>query len=412
MHTVLQEIELTFRYPVHFTAGVFDLSNPLLRDVIAASGDLPARIVFVVDRGVVRAHRGLTSVIQRYCSQYPETMMLAGRVLVVPGGEKAKNHPGHVKDVQRAINNGGLCRHSYVAAVGGGAVLDVAGYAAATAHRGIRLIRIPTTVLAQDDSGVGVKNSVNAFGKKNYIGTFAPPFAVINDSQFLLTLSDRDWRSGLSEAVKAALIKDASFFADLERHASRLSGRDLTAMEETVRRCATLHCAHIASSGDPFELGSSRPLDFGHWAAHKLEQLTNFRLRHGEAVAIGIALDSTYSLLSGSLPEADWWRIIRLLQELGLAVYAPELRLHLHAPEHPRCVLRGLTEFREHLGGRLTIMLLRAIGKPYEEHEIDAGTMIRSIDILKQFSRRPELPEYPVDREKEHIHAKSERVAG
>jgi 3-dehydroquinate synthase len=183
-------------------------------------------------------------------------------------------------------------------------------------------------------------------------------------------------------------------------------------MEETVRRCATLHCAHISSSGDPFELGSSRPLDFGHWAAHKLEQLTNFRLRHGEAVAIGIALDSTYSFLSGSLAEAEWWRIIRLLQELKLAVYAPELSLHLDTPEHAKCVLCGLTEFREHLGGRLTIMLLRSIGKPYEVHDIEIDKMVRAIGILKQLGTKPELPAFPAEPEKEYGHAESERVAG
>ena len=413
MHTVFQEIEVAFRYPVHFTSGVFDASNPLLKDVIAAETiDFPARIVVVVDRGVVRTHRGLPASIKRYCCQHAETIRLAVPAVIVQGGEKVKNHPRHVKEIQRAIHEGGLCRHSYVVAVGGGAVLDVVGYAAATAHRGIRLIRLPTTVLAQDDSGVGVKNSVNAFGKKNYIGTFAPPFAVINDSQFLTTLSDRDWRSGVSEAVKAALIKDAAFFEYLEGHAAALAGRNLAVMEETVRRCATLHCAHIATSGDPFELGSSRPLDFGHWAAHKLEELTNFRLRHGEAVAIGIALDSTYSFLSGSLDETEWSRIIRLLQGLGLAIYTPELSVHLETLEHPKCVLSGLRAFREHLGGRLTIMLLRGIGTAYEVHDIRTDIMIRSIEILKQLSRKTALAESPVQEVKEFDHAKPERVTG
>jgi len=389
MHTVFQEIEVAFRYPVHFTSGVFDLANPLLKDVIGAGGgDLPARIVFVVDRGVLRGHRGLAARIKSYCAHYPGTLLLAAPVLTVPGGERVKNHPRRVKDIQRAINDGGLCRHSYVVAVGGGAVLDVVGYAAATAHRGIRLIRLPTTVLAQDDSGVGVKNGVNAFGKKNYIGTFAPPFAVINDSRFLSTLSDRDWRSGLSEAVKAALIKDAALFEYLERHADSLAERDLPLMEETVRRCATLHCAHIATSGDPFELGSSRPLDFGHWAAHKLEQLSRYRLRHGEAVAIGIALDASYSFLSGMLPRADWQRILNLFGTLGLAVYDEELSMHLADANDPRCVLSGLLEFREHLGGQLTIMLLASIGHGVEVHAIDESLMRQSIALLEAYQAR------------------------
>jgi 3-dehydroquinate synthase len=310
-------------------------------------------------------------------------MRLAGPILVVPGGETVKNDARHVEDILRVIQDAGLCRHSYVFAIGGGAVLDVVGYAAATAHRGVRLIRIPTTVLAQDDSAVGVKNGINAFGKKNYLGTFAPPYAVINDFNFLPTLVDRDWRGGIAEAVKAGLIRDAAFFDYIEAHASRLLGRDLAVMEEVVRRSAAIHLAHIATGGDPFELGSSRPLDYGHWAAHKLEQLTGYRMRHGEAVAIGMALDTTYAFLSGFLPEHDWRRVLEVLRALGLALYAPELGQHVDDETHPACVLRGLGEFREHLGGQLTIMLLKGIGQPFDVHEIRRDTMVRSISVLK-----------------------------
>jgi 3-dehydroquinate synthase len=376
MNSLVQEIQVAFRYTVHFTAGVFDSSNPLLSDLLNG-----ASAIFVLDRGVARAHRGLPAAIKRYCGG-------ESRVVIVPGGEKIKNQPRYVKQILRAINDAGLCRHSYIVAIGGGAVLDAAGYAAATAHRGIRLVRIPTTVLAQDDSGVGVKNGVNAFGKKNYLGTFAPPFAVINDFAFLATLSDRDWRAGISEAVKVALIKDAALFDSLERDAPLLANRDAQAMEQLIRRCAALHCAHIATSGDPFELGSSRPLDFGHWAAHKLEQLTNYRIRHGEAVAIGIALDTTYSYLSGWLAESEWRRVLELLQQIGLKLYVPELGSCLGDAEHTKSVLRGLAEFREHLGGQLTIMMLRAIGQPFDVHEMDTGTVARSIEILKQLQER------------------------
>ena len=182
----------------------------------------------------------------------------------------------------------------------------------------LKFIEQGATVLAQDDSAVGVKNGINAFGQKNYLGTFTPPFAVVNDSSFLATLSDRDWCGGLSEAVKAALIKDHTFFEDIEERAAALAARDMTAMEHVVRRSAALHLQHIATAGDPFEMGSSRPLDFGHWAAHKLERLTSHQLRHGEAVAIGIALDSTYSHLSGFLAEGDWRRILALLSRLEI----------------------------------------------------------------------------------------------
>jgi 3-dehydroquinate synthase len=387
----LEHIEQTFtvpfRYRVYFTRDVFARANRLLADAVEGTiPGQPARVLFVVDDGVSQAHPGLTRAIEAYCDAHPAALSLAGPVTIVPGGERLKNDHEAVPRLLQTIHDAALCRHSYVAAVGGGALLDVAGYAAATVHRGVRLIRFPTTVLAQDDSAVGVKNGINAFGQKNYLGTFTPPFAVVNDSAFLRTLSDRDWRAGLSEAVKAALIKDHTFFAFIEERTDRLAARDMTAMEEVVRMSAALHLQHIATAGDPFEQGSSRPLDFGHWAAHKLERLTSHQLRHGEAVAIGLALDTTYSHLSGFLAEGDWRRVISLLGRLKLALYAPEL--HQRVADQQPAILRGLDEFREHLGGRLTIMLLRAIGVPFDAHEIDKGVMLGSVEVLRNLEEQ------------------------
>ena len=386
MDVLEQEIRVSFRFPVYFSRDVFNSSNPLvLKAAPSAVAPKPARILFVVDSGVGDAHPGLIGAITQYCNDHNGALELAAPIVVIPGGEQAKNDPAPTQEILEAIHGAALDRHSYVAAVGGGAVLDVVGYAAAMAHRGIRLIRFPTTVLSQDDSAVGVKNGINAFGQKNYLGTFTPPFAVVNDSAFLGTLSDRDWCSGLSEAVKAALIKDHTFFAFIEERAERLAARDMESMEQVVRQSAALHLNHIATAGDPFEQGSSRPLDFGHWAAHKLERLTNHQLRHGEAVAIGLALDTTYSHLSGFLAESDWRRVIGLLRSLRLAVYAPELNQRIG--DQP-AILRGLDEFREHLGGRLTIMLLRAIGVPFDAHEIDKGVMLGSVEVLRSIQQQ------------------------
>ena len=387
MSSIEQVLRLTFRYTVHFTEGIFSASNDLLRDIIAAGADYkPVRTVFIVDSGVAACHPNLNADIEVYCAQNREIMKLAAPVAVIAGGEDAKNDPRQLEKVLEAINAGGICRHSFVVAIGGGAVLDVAGYAAATAHRGVRLIRVPTTVLAQDDAGLGVKNGINYFGKKNYLGTFAPATAVINDVSFLATLPDRDWLCGITEAIKVALMKDARFFDRVEATADALANRDLAAMRPIVRRCAELHLNHISSGGDPFELGNSRPLDFGHWAAHKLEFLSGYRIRHGEAVGIGMALDSTYSWLTGLLPEDDWRRIVDLLLRLRLPIYASELGDHADNIDHPRSVLRGLTEFREHLGGELTISLLEGIGLPLEVHEIDFARMAKSIAELKRIA--------------------------
>src|SRR5262249_15817940 len=160
----------------------------------------------------------------------------------------------------------------------------------------------------------GVKNSINAFGKKNFVGTFAPPSAVINDFNLLATLKPREKRAGYVEAVKVACIRDKNFFDEIERDAEKLISFEPAAMKKLIHRCAELDLNHMGTSGDRFETGSARPLDFGHWAAHKLEQLSNFQIPHGEAVAIGIALDVIYSREIGLLDEKSCERILKLLE--------------------------------------------------------------------------------------------------
>jgi 3-dehydroquinate synthase len=381
-----QRVSVSFNYEVYFTQNLFELKNPTLAQVISGDEETkPKKIVAVVDAGILKHQPELVKQLVAYTKFYGEVLAIAAEPMIISGGEAAKNDRTLVEQIQQLIETAGLCRHSYVLAIGGGAVLDLVGYAAATAHRGIRLIRVPTTVLAQNDSGVGVKNGINAFGKKNFLGTFAPPYAVINDSAFLTTLDDRDWRSGIAEAVKVALIKDAGFFNFIHSHSKALGRRDMDAMQEVIYRCAQLHLEHIATSGDPFEMGSSRPLDFGHWAAHKLEHLTNYRLRHGEAVAIGIALDSTYSYLAGLLDCSEWQRILNTLSALGFTLYVPELADKLSQLEHPDCLFHGLTEFREHLGGELTLTLLKSIGKAIEVHEVNLLLYRQSISLLQEF---------------------------
>jgi 3-dehydroquinate synthase len=235
-------------------------------------------------------------------------------------------------------------------------------------------------VLSQNDSGVGVKNSVNAFGKKNFLGTFAPPVAVFNDAHFLTTLSEGDWRSGVAEAIKVALVKDAAFFVWLEENAPAMMRGNRQVMQQQIKRCAELHLQHIAS-GDPFEMGSARPLDFGHWSAHKLEQLSQFSIRHGEAVAMGIALDSTYSYLSGRISVSDVKRVLQLLEAFGFALTNP---LMVISDEHD-ALLKGLNEFREHLGGRLTTTQLKAIGVGEEVNEMDTELLRKASSWLQHY---------------------------
>lgn len=388
MRTIKQNFSVTFSYDVSFTEGVFQPANMLFVNQIEADENKPVpKVLFILDEGMYTHHPDLFKNIIQYHQTHNSEFQLIKSPVVIPGGEEAKNRAEYVERILDNIENFDIDRHSYVAVIGGGAVIDTAGYAAGVAHRGIKLIRIPTTVLAQNDASVGVKNGVNAYNKKNFLGTFTPPHAVMNDVEFLHTLEMRDWRSGISEAVKVALIKDESFFQQLEEDVDRLADRDLVAMKKLIHRCAELHLEHIRTSGDPFESGSSRPLDFGHWAAHKLEELSDYKLRHGEAVAIGIAVDSVYSNLIGILPNDDLDRILELIKKCGFDLYVPELEQNMHQPDLKESVLYGLEEFREHLGGELTIMLIDSIGHGLNVHKFDTSYFSHIVEFLKSYEK-------------------------
>lgn len=371
-----------YAHRLRFTRDALDPDNPVLAEVLRCGDETGGRLAAFIDDGVARAWPGLEERVAAYLDANVTWLTLAAGE-VVAGGEACKNDWSVYRTVARTINDAHVCRQSFVVAIGGGAVLDAVGFAAATAHRGVRLVRLPTTTLAQADSGVGVKNGINAFGKKNFLGTFAVPWAVVNDERFLTTLSDRDWRCGLSEAVKVALLKDPRLLDLLESCAPRLRDRDQAAAAPILRRAAELHLQHIVTTGDPFELGGARPLDFGHWSAHKLEQMTGFRIRHGEAVATGLAIDVVYSAMTGRLPGSDAQRVLAILENLGF-------RLHDEALNTPE-LFDGLEEFREHLGGRMSITLLEGIGQPCQVHEIDLDRMSDAVAHLRALASE-EIP--------------------
>ena len=370
-----------FRFPVSFTKDVWNPQNSLFVDTVSRlEPDRCHRVLVVVDDHVSAGNPRMNADIEAYFAAYPESLELVAPPVVVGGGEPCKNDLSAAFAVLQKINDVGLDRQSFVAVVGGGAVLDMVSFAAAIAHRGVRVVRLPTTVLSQADSGVGVKNGVNMFGKKNFIGTFVPPFAVINDAEFLKSLGRRDRISGVVEAIKVALLKDPAFYRYLETHADRIAEGDPVVLASLTRRSAELHLAHICGNGDPFELGSARPLDFGHWAAHKLESMTAHRLRHGEAVAIGIALDLTYSVRMGYIDRPCANRIMDLLDAVGFALWDDAL-LERDATGQ-LTIVRGLQEFREHLGGELHVTLLRGIGQSFEVTHMDPAVVAEAIELL------------------------------
>jgi 3-dehydroquinate synthase len=380
---IRQSFSVRIEYDVVFTRDAFDPANLVLLDALTSrEPSRQHRVLAILDQGFEAAWPEVRGWLRAYFEHHAAHLTLVAEPLSMAGGEAAKNAPALVDWLHGEIHRHHVDRHSFVLIVGGGGVQDAAGYAAATAHRGIRTVRMPTTVLSQNDSGVGVKNGINAFGAKNFVGTFVPPYAVISDLRFLERLPARDRIAGMAEAVKVGLIRDAAFFAWLEGHALALAAGEPEAMAVMIRRCAELHLRHIGSGGDPFERGSARPLDFGHWAAHKLEAMTAHDLRHGEAVAIGLLLDSRYSVEAGLLDEAGLGRIERLLGALGLPRFHPALAEE--AADGRPAVLAGLDEFREHLGGDLTITLLRGIGQAVDVHQMDEAPLARALAWMRR----------------------------
>lgn len=337
------------------------------------------RILPVFDSGFDAAHPTCRPRVEAFLDAHPSRFDRA-LSLVVPGGEVAKNDPKVVDSVLAAIHAENICRQSFVAIFGGGAVLDAVGFAASIAHRGVKVLRFPTTTLAQDDAGIGVKNGVNHHNEKNWRGVFAIPTAVINDFSLLASLSDRDWRSGFSEAVKVALLKDAREFELLEQHAETIARRSEVESQRAIMRSAELHWRHIVEGGDPFEDEIARPLDYGHWSAHRLERLTDGALKHGEAVAIGLGIDAALAVELGRSTPDFQRRVLGVLHKFGFTLDHPQL-------DDPAAIFMGIEQFRAHLGGALTLTLVAEPGVPFDIHDADFALISSAIERHRSMVR-------------------------
>ena len=341
MDVIRQKVRVDFEYPVYFTTGVVTPSNLLLRDVVARSADRsPSQLVVVLDQGVLEspsAPAGADCRVRPPPSHGAQPVGARGRRAWRRSGEERPaprgRHPSRHQRCRplppfvrggdrrrrgarrrRLRRRHGPSRHPSHPRADDGARAGRFGDGRQERHQRVREEELPGHVRA----AVRGASTTSASSRRCPIATGAR--ACRKRSR------PRSSRTGRSSTSSRSM-------------PPRCRSRDLSAMEQVIRRCAVLHLSHIASGGDPFELGSSRPLDFGHWSAHKLEQLTDHRLSHGEAVAIGIALDTTYSYLAGFLPEDDWRRIISLLPALGLSVYVPELGQNLDRDNDPASVL-------------------------------------------------------------------------
>ncbi len=369
-----------FVHRLRFTQDVLDDDHQVLADILQPCSGQPARVQFWVDSNVMESQPQMRDKINHFCERHGDRLVRVGSVHIAVGGEEIKNDIHLLEGMLKNFNAAELDRRSYVVVIGGGAVLDAVGFAVAIAHRGLRLVRLPTTTLSQADSGIGVKNSVNLFFKKNWLGTFAVPWATINDASLLSTLSRRDFICGFSEVLKVGLLKDPTLVDLLCSTTARIRQRDMTAVLPVLRRSADLHLAHITRGGDAFEVLEGRPLDFGHWSAHKLEAMSDFELRHGEAVAIGVAIDTVYSSLAHGFPSVDAERVLRCLIDLGFT-------LDDAAVHDTELLLDGMEEFRQHLGGRLALTMLRAAGRSFNIHEVDNEVMREAFRRVSEYAR-------------------------
>ncbi|WP_376694790.1 3-dehydroquinate synthase [Wenzhouxiangella sp. EGI_FJ10305] len=280
------------------------------------------------------------------------------RSLVLPAGEEAKTVANWQRVLDELVEMGAQ-RDATVLALGGGVIGDLAGFAAASYMRGIRVVQMPTTLLAQVDAAVGGKTGVNHPGGKNLIGAFHQPAAVVADIDTLISLDDRDYRAGMAEVVKYGAIRDERFFSWLESRAEPLSRRMPDALLEAVHASVT-HKAEVVAA-DEREAGERALLNFGHTFGHALETATGYtRYRHGEAVAIGMVLGARLSELLGKLRVGTSERLVHLLDRLGLPTTLPE--------DIDRDRLLALMRLdKKNRADRIRVVLLEEIGRAVVE---------------------------------------------
>ena len=204
----------------------------------------------------------------------------------------------------------------------------------------------------------------------------------MNEYALLESLPKSTFVSGFSEAVKVALLKSRSSFEFLCENAERIRVSEKLVTSKAIQESAAHHLRHIAYGGDPFEVMEARPLDFGHWSAHKIEAISGYSVSHGDAVSIGLAVDVLYSVAQLGLDRESADRVIDCLRRLGLPVWTPIL------DSHREQLLMGLEEFRQHLGGRLTVTMLADIAKPVNVHSIDHQAMGGAIEELRKLNVR------------------------
>jgi 3-dehydroquinate synthase len=337
------------------------------RGLLAGAGQRIAalkarRVAIVTDRNVAAAH---LSTIERSALAAD----LAVSPIVIEPGEPSKSFET-LAEVSDALLAARVERGDLVVALGGGVVGDLAGFAAAILRRGVRLVQVPTSLLAQVDSSVGGKTGINTGRGKNLIGAFHQPSLVIIDVDVLKSLPAREFRAGYAEMAKYGLIDDAEFFARLERSTNEIFAQG-PALEEAIAKSCAAKAAIVMR--DEFEIGDRALLNLGHTFAHALETAVSYdgtRLVHGEAVAIGMVLAFRFSAFLGLAPEADAARVAAHLSSVGLPTRIGDIPGEVAGPEK---LVELMAQDKKVVGGALTFILARGIGKSFIARDVPAA---------------------------------------
>jgi 3-dehydroquinate synthase len=352
-------------YPARIENGVLLRAGSVLADLLPQ-----ASRIFVLTVPPVR---------KRWGSKLVKSLTSAGfkpQVLMMPDGEPAKRL-STIEGLAEKLSRLGADRKAVIIALGGGVVGDVGGLLASLYMRGIELVQIPTTVLAQVDASIGGKTAVNLVAGKNLLGTFYHPRIVLIDPQVLKTLPDREFRAGLYEALKCGIIGDVELFLRFETNRAKILKRDPVELEWLIAQSVKLKAEVV--SADEREGGLRRVLNLGHTVGHALEAETGYRrLLHGEAVAWGMIAATNIALGVGRTDSVTAGRIADAVLSLGRL---PEVNVS------PRKILARLQSDKKTQNGIVHFVLPREIGKVEIATEVPEAAVIAAVEEIRRLSR-------------------------
>jgi 3-dehydroquinate synthase len=347
-------------YDITIGAGLLPEVGNYLRRFLARP-----RLVIVTDENVARFHLAALAAGLKESG-------IASESIVLPAGESTKSFEQLSLLCDRLLA-AGVERHDTIAAFGGGVIGDLAGFAAAILRRGIPVVQLPTSLLAQVDSAVGGKTGINSPLGKNLIGAFHQPAAVIADIGLLNTLPAREFRAGYAEVVKYGLLGDRDFYQWLDDHLDALIDGDVAARLFAVKTCCRAKAAIVAA--DETELAERALLNLGHTFGHALEAAAGYssRLLHGEAVAIGMAMAFRFSAALRLCPQADAEGVTLHLKNAGLPTSPRDIA---HGFPQASRLLDLMRQDKKARAGRLNFILLRGIGQAFIAREIEEKSVL------------------------------------